>query len=95
MAKRFSEYHLNASERPIYMYEYYVTGSGQFPFDMLRFDLCWPATGDDAALMENPIEWREIRYGERKLRSIKMRSYKEPTIARGSSFTWSVGNERL
>ena len=28
---------------------YTVTGRGQFPIDMLRYDCAWPLTGDDAA----------------------------------------------
>ncbi len=86
--ERFDRYPMKASERPTIMYEYYVSGSGLFPFDMLRFDSCWPATGGDAAYMADYM-------GERKMRSVRMRSYREPTIDRWSSFGWSVGNEKL
>jgi hypothetical protein len=88
---RFKEFHLDASQRPKWLYEYYVTGSGIFPFDMMRFDCAWPASGEDAA----KLEWERMGERGRKLRSVKMRSYKEPTIDRWSSFTWSVGTEKL
>lgn len=29
-----------------------VTGSGEFPIDMLRYDVCVPATGTDASSIE-------------------------------------------
>lgn len=30
---------------------FYVTGRGQFPFDMLRHDACWPADPESASYM--------------------------------------------
>lgn len=88
---RFVEYRLEASERPKAYYEYYVSGTGEFPFDMLRHDSAWPASGADAAKLER---WEEA-YRSRSVRSIKLRSYREPTIDRWRSFTWSVGIENL
>ena len=32
-------------------YTFAVRGSGIFPFDMLRYDRCWPNTSDDATTM--------------------------------------------
>lgn len=29
-----------------------VTGAGQFPIDMLRYDACWPATEADAGKLQ-------------------------------------------
>jgi hypothetical protein len=92
MKERFKQYALANIERPRTFYEYFVTGSGVFPFDMMRYDHCWPATGEDAA----KLEWERMgSERSRKLRSIKMHSYNEPTIDRWSSFTWSVGTEKL
>lgn len=85
---RFTAYRLDGSERPKTVYEYYVTGRGAFPFDMLRFDSCWPASGEDAAKLDHDISSREHR-------SVKLRSYREPTVDRWSSFVWSVGTEKL
>jgi hypothetical protein len=88
---RFDAYKLAAHERPTLMYDYWVTGSGVFPFDMMRHDLCWPATGEDAC----KLEWERIKERGRGLRSLRIRSYRPPTIARWSSFGWSVGTEKL
>jgi len=70
--------------------EFEVTGRHDFPFDMLRYDGCWPARGEDAALLSTKhytadqlIEPRRIR-----LRSSNLRS--TPESARWSSFGWSV-----
>ena len=59
-------------------YEYVVTGRGEFPVDMMRYDQAWPL---------DPILSSDRR------RSITMRGLAEPTIARWASFGWSVGFE--
>lgn len=83
---------LQKCERPKILYEYYVTGRGAFPFDMLRFDSCWPATGEDAQKM---LDGNDVFANLGQTVSIKMHSYKEPTTDRWSSFVWSVGREKL
>lgn len=72
---------LAASERPRYWYEYFVAGRGPFPYDMLRHDLCWPATGEDAVRLEPDA---------RHHRTVKINSYREPRIGRWESFGWLV-----
>lgn len=84
---RVRQYLLDAGERPRVLYEYYVTGGGQFPLDMLRYDRCWPAGGEDAA----KLDWT----GQPGFRSVKMQSHREPTIDRWSSFQWSVGEKAV
>lgn len=84
LTDRCNSHTLRADERPRALYEYYVTGTGVFPIDMLRHDSAWPATGEDAAA----IEWGFTERIPR--RTVKLRSYREPTVARWSSFTWSV-----
>ncbi len=71
-----------------FYYEYYVTGRGGFPFDMLRYDACWPADSTAAFKLDD-------NGGGRDLRSVKLHSYSEPTLDRWSSFGWSVGLEDL
>lgn len=89
---RFEEFKLEAHERPKYMYQYYVTGNGSFPIDMLRHDLCWPATGEDAAKIDQHCDTAFVLgRRNRDLVSIKLRSYRKPTVDRWMSFTWSVG----
>lgn len=85
---RFSVHPLAVSERPSKLYSYYVTGRGSFPFDMLRYDACWPASSDDASNMDS-------HYERGNTRSIRMFSNREPTIARWASFLWAVGTEKL
>jgi len=87
MKPRYQSYPLTA--RPSKVYEYYATGRGSFPFDMLRLDAAWPADSGSAAKIDDwPPE-------PKKLRSVRLRSYREPTIARWDSFGWSVGTEKL
>lgn len=39
-----------------------VCGRGAFPFDMLRYDCCWPTRSEDAArLQHDNREFRNIR----------------------------------
>lgn len=87
---RWMEYTLVNVEKPKVMYEYYVTGRGQFAWDMLRYDACWPADSAAAAMLAD-----SITDGGRGMRSIKMRSYRPPTIERWTSFLWSVGNHEI
>lgn len=91
--QRYNMVALRGSERPAHRYEYYVSGSGAFPLDMLRYDACWPATGEDAASMG--ITMRDDPEAYRKVRSIRILSHSEPTLARWASFTWSVGLDKL
>jgi hypothetical protein len=88
MTLRYTERLLTNDERPTRSYDYWVTGRGHFPFDMLRYDRCWPCTGEDAILIDYNQRNREPR-------SIHLRSYQMPTIGRWSSFLWSVGQDRI
>ena len=83
--ERYTEDRLDKDHQPKRFYAYYVTGSGDFPFDMLRYDAAWPVTSVDAAKLS----------AEHKRRSVKLHSYQEPTVDRWSSFLWSVGTEDL
>src|SRR5262245_48517166 len=85
---RVRERRIQPADRPKVFYEYHVTGHGTFPMHMLRHDGAWPATGEDAAKIDyDLIAGRE--------RSIKLYSYRKPTIERWSSFGWSVGDNAL
>jgi hypothetical protein len=62
-------------------YLFWVTGKGKFPFDMLRFDQCWP--------VERADDMGEVRY-----RSIRLMSLSgEPTIYRWHAHGWAVTKE--
>jgi hypothetical protein len=62
--------------------EFTVEGKGMFPLDMLRYDLCWPAGGGDAAHIGGTYEAAS--------RQIRMRGLKPPTVGRWASFGWTV-----
>lgn len=71
---------LSADEKPKWHYEFEVAGSGQFPFDMLRYDSCWPADEASAHRMAH----------DRERRTVKLFGYTQPTDARWASFMWRV-----
>jgi hypothetical protein len=63
-----------------------VLGSGTFPFDMLRYDGCWPYESEDAA----KIEASHREPGQSGLRAIVLQTNNPhaPTYRRWESFTW-------
>ena len=66
-------------------------GRGPFPLDMLRYDCCWPATGDDSAKMA------ECAYGQPP-QEITVKCYaadrrRDFTPARWESFGWRLVGE--
>jgi hypothetical protein len=81
MNNRYDEKKLPADRKPRYVYHYFVTGRSSFPFDMLRYDACWPVDADSASKLHDD---------DRAQRSIHLMSYQAPTIERWSSFMWSV-----
>jgi len=63
-----------------------VQGTREFPFDMLRYDRCWPATQADVVnLSPHP---RNSIYREQ--RKVMMNGLRTPTTARWKSFGWKV-----
>ena len=87
-AARWTEIKFSADERPRVLYEYFASGRGEFAFDMLRYDCAWPATGVDATKLAYGMEHREVR-------SIKLHSWRMPTVDRWGSFGWSVGTHNF
>lgn len=69
-------------------YTFVVEGYGTFPFDMLRYDSCWPLTESDAL----KLHW--VPGDGNGHRSIALTTLHEPrwepTEGRWSSFTWKV-----
>lgn len=66
------------------LYVFVVRGKGPFPFDMLRYDSCWPV---DGAIFFGFGMPGDPYYGER---SIELRSHTMPTEDRWASFGWNV-----
>lgn len=67
------------------LYEFKVEGTGNFPFDMLRYDQCWPKGSESASNLTllNPI-------GYTVKRQVTLTGIKFPTIDRWKSFGWQV-----
>jgi hypothetical protein len=58
-----------------------VTGNGDFPFDMLRYDKCWPASEAASRLLDDLLGTQ---------RRVELRGLIGPTVARWRSFGWTV-----
>jgi hypothetical protein len=61
-----------------------VEGSGAFPFDMLRYDACWPySEGQDSCKLEH--------YAHERRRVVLATHFQHaPTHRRWESFNWKV-----
>jgi hypothetical protein len=65
-----------------------VEGSGDFPFDMLRYDSCCPAQEEDSVLLAS-------HHQEKRIVTLRRfnRSGAPATATRWKSFGWTVFNE--
>lgn len=74
-----------ADERPYGIYRATFQGMGTFPFDMLRYDDCWPESPDDALnIGVTPVN---RRYRER--RRVTVVAHNDFAIERWMSFGWA------
>lgn len=78
--------------------EFSVVGHGTFPYDMLRYDMAYPANEAESALLECPWCGGKEGAGHRMIR-LKSHSYdgnnvKAPTEGRWKSFGWKVVEEQ-
>jgi len=71
------------------MTRFTVAGDGTFPFDMLRYDSCFPASSTDAASI--PRKDFGSAGGMREV-TLVSHSRHRPTTARWNSFGWGVIN---
>ena len=86
MARGYNISQCDGSAEPMFLHTFVVSGRGQFPLDMLRYDQCRPANGDDCAKLQSDVrEQRQI-----KMVSWQPRRLWEPTAGRWGSFLWSV-----
>ena len=74
----------------IYVQEFNVSGRGAFPYDMLRYDRCWPAQEVESSKLGS---WP--RSASQEPLVIKLKRYvtsksQQPTFGRWSSFGWIV-----
>lgn len=68
------------------LHEFTVEGSGNFPFDMLRYDRCWPKfeTTDSTAIERTTIPRHQ------GVERVTLVGLDEPTEGRWKSFGWRV-----
>jgi len=76
--------------RKVDHYVYAVTGSSEFPIDMLRYDQVWPKSETDAARVAGTFERRRTPGP----RTILVCGRRAPTSGRWESFGWTVAEER-
>jgi hypothetical protein len=69
-----------------------VEGNGQFPFDMLRYDACYPAKSADVIAV-HPSGRRDGKIMETRQATLKSLSG-PPTVDRWKSYGWIVTEER-
>lgn len=74
----------------INLYTYAVEGRGHFPIDMLRYDMCWPDSEEDAnTLYESTLKVAIPRC------KIQLSGFRPPTIDRWISLKWIVVPESI
>jgi len=78
-------------------YTYRVIGRGDFPVDMLRYDMAYPADSESAsALIFDHLKGEAAYHDFRQtMRIVTLKSLRAPTEARWRSFRWAVVSERM
>lgn len=68
-----------------------VTGNGAFPYDMLRYDQCWPTSEAESSLLSD-----NQFVGEPGHRSVTLATDYQgaPTVGRWQSFGWITSKVR-
>lgn len=67
-----------------------VEGAVQFPLDMLRYDCAWPATPEDADLINRSLSEGGTRERIRVRLHAALPKYQLPADERWRSFCWRV-----
>jgi len=76
-------------------YEYTVVGKRDFPYDMLRYDACWPRTAQAASRLEAPRAPRNAIHLDPTREVDLVSLVKPPTVARWQSFGWYIQHDSL
>jgi len=69
-----------------------VEGSGEFPFDMLRYDTCWPEREFDTPKLGRQFDGPRLGPARSTKRTVGMIGLRGPTVDRWASFGWKVGD---
>ena len=75
--------------RPAKGYQFTVEGTHDFPFDMLRYDRCWPARESEDSILIAPGPRSSIFKEKRQITLVGLQT---PTEGRWASFGWRVFN---
>ena len=89
----------------VYPITFAVEGKGEFPFDMLRYDVCFPATQNDVSMLNKQYEYPDRegpnqgdckRQINRTVRLTRLSGNTNgPTVDRWKSFGWTVIDDGL
>ncbi len=74
----------------VYQIKFIVEGRGTFPFDMLRYDACYPQTPESAAFLHSQYDRTRRRI---ELVHLSDNRFWLPTEGRWKSFLWSIDPE--
>lgn len=69
------------------LHEFTVEGISNFPFDMLRYDSCWPKREAEDVVNMAPFERGSLI---RQKRQVTLVGIKQPTEERWESFGWKI-----
>lgn len=73
-------------------WEFTVEGRHDFPFDMLRYDQCWPKReAEDSSRLGY---WRPTKSTAGSTRQVTLIGLSAPTLGRWDSFGWKVLSSR-
>jgi hypothetical protein len=80
----------------VYVQTFEVEGSGDFPFDMLRYDSCYPVReGTDTANLAKRYRGERLEKRVIRLQRIIFDRSHDPTYGRWESFGWKVIPESI
>jgi hypothetical protein len=81
----------------VYLTKFTVTGKLPFPIDMLRYDSCFPYSGEDAGKIMATLD--HLRGTKRETYHINLikvdHNGNGPEMSRWSSFLWSVDRDSI
>jgi hypothetical protein len=79
----------------MYYQTFTVKGNGEFPLDMLRYDMCFPESQEDATIIANSFQSAMFEHWHVTIgRHIRVKNDK-PTIDRWHSFGCKVENIKV
>ncbi len=69
-----------------------VVGSGPFPVDMLRYDVCYPDTQEDATAIVHSVKILPLEDRPTSVTLVQASAFKQPnwTPLRWRSFGWTL-----